>query len=69
MWDKIKYFISAKSNNLDDYSDKYLKIGISSNDNKILEKSLKMCYIKIIRIYFLWQKQTLSSGTLRRMLL
>lgn len=69
MWDKIKYFISAKSNNLDDYSDKYLKIGISSNDNKILEKTLKMCYIKIIRIYFLWQKQTLSSGTLRRMLL
>ena len=69
MWDKIKYFISAKSNNLDDYSDKYLKIGISSNDNKILEKSLKMCYIKIIRIYFLWQKQTLSSGTLRRMFL
>ena len=69
MWDKIKYFISAKSNNLDDYSDKYLKIGISSNDNKILEKSLKTCYIKIIRIYFLWQKQTLSSGTLRRMLL
>lgn len=60
MWDKIKYFISAKSNNLDDYSDKYLKIGISSNDNKILEKSLKMCYIKIIRFYFLWQKQTLS---------
>ena len=69
MWDKIKYFISAKSNNLDDYSDKYLKIGISSNDNKILEKSLKTCYIKIIRIYFLWQKQTLSLGTLRRMLL
>lgn len=69
MWDKIKYFISAKSNNLDDYSDKYLKIGISSNDNKILEKTLKMCYIKIIRIYFLWQNQTLSSGTLRRMLL
>ena len=69
MWDKIKYFISAKSNNLNDYSDKYLKIGISSNDNKILEKTLKMCYIKIIRIYFLWQNQTLSSGTLRRMLL
>lgn len=69
MWDKIKYFISAKSNNLDDYSDKYLKIGISSNDNKILEKTLKMCYIKIIRIYFLCQNQTLSSGTLRRMLL
>ena len=53
LWNKIKNFIRSKTNNSDDYDEKYMKIKFNSDDDLPLKKTLEPCnMIALVRSVF-----------------
>ena len=48
LWKRIKDLIRSIKNNLDDYSEKYIKINFNSDDHLPLKKTLKLHNIIIV---------------------
>ena len=48
LWSKIRDLIISKTNNSDDYDEKYAKIKFNSDDNLHLKKSLEFSYMIIV---------------------
>ena len=48
LWSKIRDLITSKTNNSDDYDEKYIKIKFNSDDDLHLKKLLEFSYMIIV---------------------